>query len=108
MDTAMSGSEQDEILGAIADERYPNLPERFVAYYCPICKSGTERSWHPVGRAGLIPQTQDEHECVKVDVSALVSALNAIVELGEQSPYLYLTQPEFHAAVFLARAAVKR
>lgn len=37
-------------------------------YWCPICERQTERSWHYVGRAGLIPQAQEEHNCVRIEV----------------------------------------
>lgn len=40
-------------------------------YWCPICKVQTDQPWHPVGRAGLIPQTQDEHKCVRIDVEPI-------------------------------------
>lgn len=58
-----------------------DMPEHLTVYYCPVCKVGTgDRPWHPVGRAGLIPQAQEEHDCVKVDVGALAAALVAGLE----------------------------
>lgn len=43
-----------------------------TVYWCPICKVQTSRPWHPVGNAGLIPQSQEEHSCVAIKVEPII------------------------------------
>ncbi len=53
-----------------------DAPVDLYVYYCPVCKVGTgERSWHSLRDGGLIPQADTEHDCVKIDVSALLVEL---------------------------------
>lgn len=53
----------------IADVRENGL----LTYWCPICKVGTgSRAWHSLRDGGLIPQNDTEHDCVRVDVGALL------------------------------------
>jgi hypothetical protein len=67
-------------------EKVAMVEAKLYMYWCPICKVGTgDRSWHPVGRAGLIPQTQDEHDCERIDVSDLLAELSALRGRVEQA-----------------------
>lgn len=68
-------SELEKAIGSLFDPLpFDEIPESLTVYWCPICKVGTgDRAWHKVGRAGLIPQTQEEHTCVKVDVAGLLT-----------------------------------
>lgn len=40
-------------------------------YWCPRCRVQTRTSFHTVGRPGLFPQTQEEHDCVRIPVTPL-------------------------------------
>lgn len=61
-----------EVLAAIREHG-------LAVYYCPTCRTPQREAWHSLNDGGLIPQAATEHDCVRIDVGALVSALAELV-----------------------------
>lgn len=70
---AMTQGSESLLATLIADP-----PDGLYTYWCPICKVGTgDRSWHSLRDGGLFPQNDTEHDCVRIDVTALLGVVAA-------------------------------